>query len=41
MNERGEALAALETKFSDLSTDTGNFLKKIKDYNEKQVQNQN
>lgn len=37
MNERGEALQALETKFADLSAGTGDFLKKIKDYNEQQV----
>ena len=37
MNERGEALEALEAKFSDLSAGTGEFLKKIKDYNEQQV----
>ncbi len=37
MNERGEALQALETKFGDISSGTSDFLKKIKEYNEQQV----
>ena len=37
MNDRGEALQALETKFGDISSGTSDFLKKIKDYNEQQV----
>jgi hypothetical protein len=37
MNERGETLQALESKFSDLSAGTSDFLKKVKDYNEQQV----
>ena len=37
MNERGEALQHLETKFADLSSGTSEFVKKIKEYNKKQV----
>jgi hypothetical protein len=37
MNERGEALEKLESKFADLSAGTSSFLQKVKELNEKEV----
>ena len=37
MDERGEKLQELETKFADLSAGTSSFLQKIKEHNEKEV----
>lgn len=37
MNERGERLNELDKKFEDLNAASGDFLKAIKDYNERQA----
>ncbi|KAI7897520.1 uncharacterized protein BX663DRAFT_533788 [Cokeromyces recurvatus] len=37
MNERGEKLDQLDKKFQDMNTASGDFLKAIKDYNERQA----
>lgn len=38
MNERGERLNDLGKKFSDMNDASGDFLKAVKDYNERQAQ---
>ncbi|KAI9484263.1 MAG: hypothetical protein EXX96DRAFT_537532 [Benjaminiella poitrasii] len=37
MNERGERLNQLDKKFQDMNAASGDFLKAVKDYNERQV----
>ncbi|KAI7847375.1 hypothetical protein BDC45DRAFT_491747 [Circinella umbellata] len=37
MNERGERLNELETKFEDMNQASGDFLKAVRDYNERQA----
>ncbi|KAI9278296.1 hypothetical protein BDA99DRAFT_428845 [Phascolomyces articulosus] len=37
MNERGERLSELETKFEDMNQASGDFLKAVRDYNERQA----
>ncbi|KAI9273990.1 hypothetical protein EDC94DRAFT_115820 [Helicostylum pulchrum] len=36
VNERGEKLDQLDKKFSDMNAASGDFLKAVKDYNERQ-----
>jgi vacuolar-type H+-ATPase subunit I/STV1 len=37
MNERGERLNQLDKKFEDMNTASGDFLKAVKEYNERQA----
>lgn len=37
MNERGEKLDQLQNKFEDMSAQSGDFLKAVREYNERQA----